>query len=234
MKIRRRTFLQVGTGVVLGSTIHSWVQKPQVSGGIAKAQATAKISIGYWPVAAALPLYLALEKGYFKQAGLDVEVIKFSEEQQAVAGLKTGQIQGVANGFGSDSLAGVPGLVKIIASNTIGGTLNSPWFGGSAALSTQFFQQNSVTAKQYIDAYRRAIASIRTNPEAARQYLEGYTEIKGEHTKAVPLPEYRLYDEFTTSEIEYFQKFFDLLPAQTRLPRKLEVTSLILKDLQVA
>lgn len=215
------------------------MQKPQaLSAATAKAQATTKVSIGYCPVTAGLPLYLALEKGYFKQAGLEVEAVKFPGEQQVVEGLMTGQIQGAANGVGSDNLASgeamSPGLLKIIASNTIGGTLNSPWFGGSAALSTQFFKQNPEVAKTYIDVYRRAVASIRQDPEAARQYLEGYTEIKGEHAKAIPLPEYKLYDEFTTLELEYFQKFFDLLPDWGALAHRLKVSSLLLKDLQVA
>jgi len=32
-----------------------------------------KVRIGYWPVAAGLPFFAAVEKGYFKEAGLDVK-----------------------------------------------------------------------------------------------------------------------------------------------------------------
>ena len=35
-----------------------------------------KIRIGYWPIAAGLPFYAAVEKGYFKEAGLDVEPLQ--------------------------------------------------------------------------------------------------------------------------------------------------------------
>ena len=33
---------------------------------IVRAQSTPKIRIGYWPIAAGLPFYAAVEKGYFK------------------------------------------------------------------------------------------------------------------------------------------------------------------------
>ena len=46
------------------------------------AQSTPKIRIGYWPIAAGLPFYAALEKGYFKEAGLDVEGVKFASAAQ--------------------------------------------------------------------------------------------------------------------------------------------------------
>lgn len=200
------------------------MQKPQKS--IASTKSISKI--GYLPLTAGLPLYLALEKGYFKQAGLDVEAVKFSGEQQVVEELMAGRIQGATNGVDSSDLATgeitSPGLFKIIASNTIGGTLNSPWFGGLAAISTKLCEENPETAKKYLDVYRRAIISIRANLEEARQYFEGYTELKGNLTKAVPLPEYRLYNEFTALDTEYFQKFFDLLH------EKVEVVSLLLKN----
>ena len=40
---------------------------------LARAQPGPVIRIGYWPVAAGLPFYAAIEKGYFKEAGLNVE-----------------------------------------------------------------------------------------------------------------------------------------------------------------
>ena len=43
-----------------------------------------KIRIGYWPVAAGLPFFAAIEKGYFKEAGLDVEPLKFAGAQQVM------------------------------------------------------------------------------------------------------------------------------------------------------
>ncbi len=51
---------------------------------IVRAQGTPKLRIGYWPVASGLPFFAALEKGYFKEAGLNVEPIKFASPQQVM------------------------------------------------------------------------------------------------------------------------------------------------------
>jgi len=87
---------------------------------LVRAQAT-KIRIGYWPVAAGLPFYAAVDKGYFKEAGLDVEAIKFAGAQQVMEAMLSGRCDGSANGTGSGNLGvgeiASPGLFKIIATN---------------------------------------------------------------------------------------------------------------------
>ena len=79
------------------------------------------IRIGYWPVAAGLPFYAAIEKGYFKEAGLNVEALKFAGAQQVMEAMLAGRADGSANGTGSANLAigeiASPGLFKIFASN---------------------------------------------------------------------------------------------------------------------
>ena len=86
-----------------------------------RAQAGPKIRIGYWPIAAGLPFYAAVEKGYFKEAGLDVEAIKFAGAQQIMEAMLSGRCDGSANGTGSANLAvgeiAAPGTFKIFASN---------------------------------------------------------------------------------------------------------------------
>ncbi len=87
---------------------------------LARAQ-NVKIRIGYWPIAAGLPFYAAIEKGYFKEAGLDVEPIKFAGAQQVMEAMLSGRADGSSNGTGSANLAigeiASPGLLKIIVSN---------------------------------------------------------------------------------------------------------------------
>ena len=86
-----------------------------------RAQAAPKIRIGYWPVAAGLPFFAAVEKGYFKEAGLDVEPLKFAGAQQVMEAMLSGRSDGSANGTGSANLAigeiAQPGLFKIFATN---------------------------------------------------------------------------------------------------------------------
>src|SRR5690606_40846571 len=58
---RRRVLKLAATAVAL-SAAH----------GSLLAQSKPKIRIGYWPVASGIPFFAAVEKGYFKEAGLDV------------------------------------------------------------------------------------------------------------------------------------------------------------------
>lgn len=86
-----------------------------------RAASSEKILLGYWPVASGLPFYAALERGYFKEAGLNVEGVKFASAQQVIEAMVAGRIHGSANGTASAALAlgeiMSPGLFKIICAN---------------------------------------------------------------------------------------------------------------------
>lgn len=107
----RRRLIQ---GAALGATTLA-------APALVRAQAGPVIRIGFWPVAAGLPFYAALEKGYFKEAGLNVEPLKFAGAQQVMEAMLAGRADGSANGTGSANLAigeiASPGLFKIFASN---------------------------------------------------------------------------------------------------------------------
>lgn len=85
------------------------------------AQSTPKIRIGYWPVASGIPFFAAIEKGYFKEAGLDVEPLKLASPQQVAEAIISGRAEGSANGTGSAALGlaeiAEPGLLKIFCTN---------------------------------------------------------------------------------------------------------------------
>ena len=88
---------------------------------LVRAQGAPKIRTGFWPVAAGLPFFAAVEKRYFKEAGLDVEPQKFAGAQQVMEAMLAGRCDGSANGTGSANLAigeiAQPGLFKIFATN---------------------------------------------------------------------------------------------------------------------
>jgi NitT/TauT family transport system substrate-binding protein len=88
---------------------------------IVRAQAAPRIRIGYWPIAAGLPFFVAIEKGYFKEAGLDVEPLKFAGAQQVMEAMLSGRSDGSSNGTGSANLAigeiAQPGLFRIFCTN---------------------------------------------------------------------------------------------------------------------
>jgi NitT/TauT family transport system substrate-binding protein len=88
---------------------------------IVRAQGGPKIRVGYWPIAAGLPFYAAVELGYFKEAGINVEVVRFAGAQQIMEGMLADRVDGSANGTGSGNIAvgemAAPGSFKIFCSN---------------------------------------------------------------------------------------------------------------------
>ena len=292
-----------------------------------------KILIGYWPIASGLPLYTALERGFFKEAGLNVEGVKFASAQQVAEAMIAGRVHGSANGTASAALGLAeitsPGLFKIICSNpsnhklvldqfvvpkdspiksiaelkgkrvasgpgiqnvtlakiilekngitdpkvielpigqhvpalaadqldavytleptgTAGrlkgltrvlengviskyvlGAADAPWFGGTASVTTSFLKERPDDARKYIAAYARAVDFVRKNPAEVRKHIDGFTAIDASLVQEVPLSGFTLYNEFTASDIGYFQKFFDVFTERKIFSRAVPVKPLI-------
>ena len=111
---RRRRAIVIGAGA--GSALAA-LAMPRIG----RAQSAPKIRIGFWPVAAGLPFFAAIEKGYFKEAGLEVEPLKFAGAQQVMEAMLSGRSDGSSNGTGAANLAigeiAQPGLFKIFCTN---------------------------------------------------------------------------------------------------------------------
>jgi NitT/TauT family transport system substrate-binding protein len=109
--LRRRQVLHLATAGAVSA----------LGAPLVRAQAGPKIRIGYWPIAAGLPFYSAIELGYFKEAGLDVEPLKFAGAQQVMEAVLSGRAEGTSNGTGSANIAigeiAAPGTFKIFCSN---------------------------------------------------------------------------------------------------------------------
>jgi len=323
---RRQLFTVVAAGAALVASIGA----PR----FVSAQAV-KLRIGYWPVAAGLPFFAAVEKGYFKDAGVEVEPLKFAGAQQVMEAMLSGRCDGSANGTGSANLAigeiAQPGLFKIFATNpsnaqhvleefllpkdspvktfadlkgkrvasgpgiqnvtlaktmleragagaiavtelpigqhvaalaagqvdavytleptgTVGrlngttrvleagvvahyilGDPMAPWHGGAASLTTEFIKKYPAESKKYIAAYARGIELVRSKPDEARKFMKGYTAIDGALANEVPLASYMLHHEFKTSDVGYFQKFYDLFTEKGIFEKKVTVEPLLFK-----
>lgn len=110
--LSRRKLVQAGGAALMIGTLGA---------PVVRAQSGPKIRIGYWPIAAGLPFYAAIEKGYFKEAGLDVEPLRFAAAQQVMEAVLSDRADGTANGTGSANIAigeiAQPGTFKIFCSN---------------------------------------------------------------------------------------------------------------------
>ena len=74
-----------------------------------------------------------------------------------------------------------------------------------------FIAERPDVAKRYADAYAQAVEIVRKEPDAVRIYLAGNTAIEKDLAEKVPLPDFKMYNEMTESDLDYFQKFFDVL-----------------------
>jgi NitT/TauT family transport system substrate-binding protein len=90
-------------------------------GAPALAQTPPKLLVGYWPISSALPFFVAAQKGYWKDAGVDIELVKFSDQVKVTEALLAGRIDATATGTGSTQLglaeAASPNFFKILAAN---------------------------------------------------------------------------------------------------------------------
>lgn len=78
-----------------------------------------KVKIADLPVVHGLPLYLALEKGYFTEVGIDVERVKFEAPNQLIDAILSGQVD-FTSPSGAMGITGIadfknPGKIKIYA-----------------------------------------------------------------------------------------------------------------------
>jgi len=110
--VNRRQIIQLATSSVVSSLAFP---------AIVRAQSTPKIRLGFWPVASAIPFFTAIEKGYFKEAGLEVEALKLASPQQVAEAMIAGRAEGSSNGTGSAALGiaeiAQPGILKIFCTN---------------------------------------------------------------------------------------------------------------------
>jgi NitT/TauT family transport system substrate-binding protein len=87
-----------------------------VIAGVCCTRAPEKVKIAYIPFSADLPYFVALEKGYFKEEGLEIEPIKSANSNEMMNALLAGQVDAIAPvGFSTifSVEAASPGQIKI-------------------------------------------------------------------------------------------------------------------------
>jgi NitT/TauT family transport system substrate-binding protein len=71
------------------------VYKPGTTAPVAEAPAEGKLKIGQMPTVDGLPFWVADQKGYYKQEGVDVELITFKSANERDAAILSGDIDGM-------------------------------------------------------------------------------------------------------------------------------------------
>jgi NitT/TauT family transport system substrate-binding protein len=148
-----------------------------------------------------------------------------------VPALAAGQIDAAYTLEPTGTAGRLKGLTRVLEPGVISkyvlGNHDAPWFGGSASVTTAFLKDRPELARRYVAAYAKAVDWVRKNPESARQHMDGFTAIEESLVKEVPLAGFTLYNEFKPSDVEYFQKFFDVFTERKVFNRRLDVKSLL-------
>ena len=112
--MNKKTIAVIITAVLVVGGIWYFVSNKQET----KSETT-KVKIANLSITDGLPLYLALDKGYFKDEGLDVQLIKFEAPNQLIDALMAGQVD-FTSPSGAMGITGVadfknPDKIKIYA-----------------------------------------------------------------------------------------------------------------------
>ncbi len=290
------------------------------------------VRIAYLPVAQALPLYVALERGYFKQAGINVAPISFNDPSQIINAVLSGQVDfgapSTASGItavsdskkpgslqifalqGSDKqnpsdailvradsamqsiqdlrgkkIATLPGIqwqtiaTHILAQNNLsigrdvtlvplalplqGPALKSgqvdalltiepavtvnvhsgdarilaeepaladianPFYPAVGVVNSSFAAAHPELAQKIIAILGRATSDIEQNPSSTRPYLVKYASLTPTLADIVPLPIFRMYDNWSASDLSALQKFFDLFYAYKVIDQPVSAAALL-------
>ena len=174
-----------------------------------------------------------LAKAVLERAGATGATVVELAISQHVAAVAAGQLDACYTLEPTGTVGRLNGTTRVLEAGVIAkyvlGDPMAPWFGGSASLTTAFLKKHPEESRKFIAAYARGIELIRNQPNEARPYMKGYTAIEGPMTEAVPLAAYTLYNEFSPSDIQYFQKFFDLFADKGIFAQKVDVASMLYK-----
>jgi NitT/TauT family transport system substrate-binding protein len=150
---------------------------------------------------------------------------------QHVPALAADQLDAVYTLEPTGTAGRLKGLTRVLENGVISkyvlGAADAPWFGGSASVTTSFLKERPDDAKKYIAAYARAVDFVRKNPAEVRKHIDGFTAIDASLVQEVPLAGFTMYNEFTASDIGYFQKFFDVFTERKIFSRAVPVKPLI-------
>lgn len=282
-----------------------------------KSAEVSTVKIASLPNAHGLPVYLALDKGYFKDAGIDVELVRFEAPNQIIDALLQGQVDlshpggaagivGIANhknpgkmhvyalaggdtktiqndamlvqkdskiqsiadlkgkklgimagtiqwqtitreilsrygleygkdvtivelalGLHTQALASgevdavlavepVPTVIKAkgigreLAPFAAAKHIADPFYAGAGIIRSDFVKENPEVAQKVLNVIDKAMKEINTNPDVARQYLKGHTQLDESTIANVPILTFKMYSDLSHSDIDAVQKFYDI------------------------
>jgi NitT/TauT family transport system substrate-binding protein len=113
-----------------------------------------QVTLAYSPSLSFAPLFIAIEKGYLKEQGIDLRLELFKSGSEAVAFAANGQIAGIAGGIGASNFNGANKNmgVKIVAPMAI-----QPMKGAPAPILVRSDLANEISGPKQLKGKRIAV-----------------------------------------------------------------------------
>ena len=108
------------------------------------------------------------------------------------------------------TIASSQGVSKILIESPNLRYVSNPFYAGVGNVSTEFIAEHPQEYAKVVEVLSKATKEINSNPEAARQFLVGFTPLTAELAKIVHLPVYKMYADLTEKDIDAVQKFIDV------------------------
>lgn len=173
-------------------------------------------------------LYLKL---FLKKVGLDPEkdvtIIQVGPALQAQA-LDAGQFDALFTIEPYSTIALEKGIAKVLIENPRVKYIVSPFFSGSAAVSSLFLEENPEALKKVYKAVAKAIDFIRKNEIEARNFLPKYTPLEPSIAQKAGLLEWYKVDE--PINMDAIQKIPDLLYENGILSARVQIKDIFLEE----
>ncbi|WP_316429805.1 ABC transporter substrate-binding protein [Leptolyngbya sp. NK1-12] len=180
------------------------------------------------------PQNVAIAKGILRKNGIEYPQVEPLDIKQHIAAIEAKQVDAIFTLEPTGTIGRLKGITRVLESGVISkyllGDPKALWHGGSVSLTSQFLKTHPQTAKKYIGVVTQAIETVRNQPDVVRPALEEYTAVKGDLSREVPLTGFKLYSEFSETDLKDFQTYFDFIHAEKILSKRIEVAPLIYKD----
>jgi len=160
------------------------------------------------------------------EMGKDVSILELAPAAQ-VSVFAAGQL---------DALLALEPIATTIVQKKIGRVIESapverhivdPFYPAIGIVSTDFAEKNPVLTKRIVSILERATKEIQANPNAARQYLKGYTPLDGTILEEVTLPVFVSCRQMTENDLNALQNFFNIFTKNKVIEGEVDATSML-------
>lgn len=144
-----------------------------------------------------------------------------------VPALASGQVDALLAIEPAPTIAVAKDIGKIVQKSPTIQYIANPFYAGVGDVTTKYMTENPDVTAKILRVFKKANDEVVANPDAARQYLKGWTALDDSLINNVPLLQYKMYDEMDEKDISALQAFFDIFTQYKVIDGKVNARSLI-------